>query len=164
MKSQLSLVKLFLFGAMVLVLFANCSKPKCEFNECGFKAPDAEVQSLKNYLQSNNINATQHCSGIFYTVQTQGSGERPTACGAVSVYYKGTLTDGTIFDQTQPNQPAVFDLSGLIPGFKIGMLQVKSGGKITLYIPPTLGYGNQANGSIPANSVLIFEVDLLDAY
>ncbi|HEY0039976.1 MAG TPA: FKBP-type peptidyl-prolyl cis-trans isomerase [Flavisolibacter sp.] len=156
-------MKNFLLGVVILFTLSNCGKEKCEFNECGMKAPDSEIQSLQSYLQSNSITATQHCSGIFYTLQQQGTGTRPTACGNVSVYYKGMLTNGNIFDQTSPNQPAVFNLNGLIPGFKIGMLQLKSGGKMTLYIPPSLGYGAANDPTIPANSVLIFEIELLDA-
>ena len=163
MKTPLSILKSIFICALIFVSFSHCSKEKCDYDECGTKAPDSEIQTLENYLQSNNISATRHCTGIFYKVSEQGSGAKPTGCGAVSVYYKGKLTDGTTFDETRPNSPAVFNLGGLIPGFRNGMLQIKSGGKVTIYIPPSLGYGSNANGPIPANSILIFEVELLDA-
>lgn len=158
-------MKKVLLAAVIIFSMAGCLKEdKCEYDECSVTAPASEIQSLQAYLQSNNITATQHCSGIFYTSEQQGSGKRPTACGSVTVNYKGTLTDGTIFDQTQVGDPATFGLSGgLIHGFKNAMLQMKTGSKMTFYIPPTLGYGSSANGTIPANSVLIFEVELLGA-
>jgi FKBP-type peptidyl-prolyl cis-trans isomerase FkpA len=158
-------MKKILLAVFFISILAGCMKEeKCEYDECGIKAPAGEIQSLESYLQSNNIIATPHCSGIFYTVQQQGTGARPTACGAVAVNYKGTLTDGTIFDQTKAGEPASFGLAGgLITGFKNAMLQMKTGSKMTFYIPPSLGYGSSANGTIPANSILIFEVELLGA-
>jgi FKBP-type peptidyl-prolyl cis-trans isomerase FkpA len=149
---------------LVMVAFTSCFKePKCEYDECAVKAPDAEIQSLQAYLQQNNINATQHCSGTFYTIQQQGGGNAPTPCGGVSVTYKGTLTDGTVFDQTPAGQQATFSLGTLIPGFKNGVLQLKTGGKMTIYVPPSLGYGARQQGNIPPNSVLIFQLELLAA-
>jgi FKBP-type peptidyl-prolyl cis-trans isomerase FkpA len=71
------------------------------------------------------------------------------------------LTNGTIFDQTTNNQMRVFVLGELIAGRRIGIPLIKTSGKITLYVPPTLGYGSTGNASIPANSVLIFDVELL---
>jgi FKBP-type peptidyl-prolyl cis-trans isomerase FkpA len=155
-------MKKIILALLIISTFAGCSKDEeCKYDECGVKAPATEVQNLQAYLQSNNIVATEHCSGIYYTIQQQGTGTRPTACSAVSVYYKGTLTNGTVFDQTQVGNPAAFNLGGLITGFKNGLLQIKTGGKVTIYIPPSLGYGSSAVSSIPANSILIFEVELL---
>jgi FKBP-type peptidyl-prolyl cis-trans isomerase FkpA len=155
-------MKKIILALLIITTFAGCSKEnECQYDECAVKATATEVQDLKSYLQSNNIVATEHCSGIFYTIQQQGTGTRPTACSAVSVNYKGSLTNGNVFDQTQPGSPASFDLGGLITGFKNGLIQIKTGGKVTIYIPPSLGYGSRAVGSIPANSILIFEVELL---
>ena len=157
-------MKKILLAVLIISSFAGCVKEeKCEYNECSAKATATEIQDLRSYLQNNNIVATEHCSGTFYTIQQQGSGTRPTACSAVSVYYKGSLTNGNVFDQTQPGSPASFNLGQLITGFKNGVLQIKTGGKVTIYIPPSLGYGSTATGSIPANSILIFEVELLAA-
>src|SRR5829696_2736020 len=137
---QLSAMKKIILALLIIGSFAGCSKDEeCKYDECGVKAPASEVQSLQAYLQSQSIVATEHCSGIFYTIQQQGTGTRPTACSAVSVYYKGSLTNGTVFDQTQAGSSASFDLGGLITGFKNGLIQIKSGGKVTIYIPPSLG-------------------------
>lgn len=142
--------------------FAGCAKdPECNYDQCAMKAPASEIQTLRDYLQANSITATEHCSGIFYTIQQPGNGAAPSACGGVSVTYEGRLSDGTVFDRTQPGQQANFGLGGLITGFKNGVLQIKSGGRITIYIPPSLGYGSQPQTGIPANSILVFTVELL---
>lgn len=154
--------RLFALLTFAFLLF-GCGKEKCGYDECSVTAPAAEIQSLQSYLSSNGIAATQHCSGIFYTVNNAGNGDELEGCENVSVNYEGKLTNGTVFDKTNPGQPASFNLGGLIPGFRNGVLQIKTGGRVTIYIPPSLGYGSQANGSIPANSNLIFTVDLLAA-
>jgi FKBP-type peptidyl-prolyl cis-trans isomerase FkpA len=66
-----------------------------------------------------------------------------------------------VFDQTQPGATYSNYLNNLIVGWVNGIPYVKPGGKIRLYIPPSLGYGSAANGPIPANSILIFEIDLV---
>lgn len=140
----------------------GCGKEKCGYDECSAPAPASEVQSLQNYLQANNITATQHYSGIFYVVNQQGNSDRPNGCSNVTVKYKGTLTNGSVFDETTGNETANFNMGGLIRGFTNGVMQIKSGGKVTIYIPPSLGYGNRQSGSIPPNSNLIFTVELMD--
>jgi FKBP-type peptidyl-prolyl cis-trans isomerase FkpA len=72
------------------------------------------------------------------------------------------LTNGTVFDQSLTN-PVLYPLSQLIAGWQIGLQLIKSGGKIRLFLPPSLGYGNNAVSSIPANSVLIFDVTIIEA-
>lgn len=160
---------LFLTVTLLATTFTGCLKdpetPVCEYDPCKFKAPAAEVQALRDYLASNNITATEHCSGLFYVVENEGTGRKPEACGAVVANYKGMLTDGTVFDQS--TSPVEFGLTSVIQGWTNGVPLVKEGGRIILYIPPSLGYGarevRDPNGNvrIPANSNLIFEVDLL---
>ena len=130
----------------------------CSYDPCGFVAPPSEITAVQNYLISKSITATQHCSGLFYKIDTLGTGSIPGVCSSVTVNYKGTLTDGTVFDQ-QNN--SVFFLGGVITGWKNGIPLIKSGGHIHLYIPPSLGYGNQQAGSVPPNSILIFDIALV---
>lgn len=153
----------------MMFLFTGCLKDqetKCNYDECAYKAPAAEIQAVQDYLTANNITATQHCSGLFYRIESEGTGTRPTACNGVYVNYVGMLTDGTIFDQSTNGQ-AGFYLNRVIQGWTNGIPQVKAGGRIILYIPPSLAYGSQdvknqqGQVVIPANSILIFEVDLL---
>lgn len=144
----------------VMLIAAGCAKEEtCTYNDCGVVAPASEVQQVQAYLASNNIQATQHCSGLFYRVDQPGTGKAPNACSDVTVTYEGKLTNGNKFDGT--TNPVSFNLGQLITSWRNGLPQVKAGGKIYLYVPPTLGYGNRQQGNIPANSILIFEVSLL---
>ena len=123
-------------------------------------AAQAILRALEAYLLSKNITATKHCSGLYYEILNPGADISPSVCSAIAVTYKGTLTDGTVFDQS--TTPRTFSLITLIEGWKKGLLQLKKGGKIRLYVPPSLGYGSSPNGAIPANSILLFDIDLLD--
>lgn len=94
-----------------------------------------------------------------------GTGRTAEVGDTVFVHYTGRLTDGTIFDSSIPrNEPFSFQLGmgHVIQGWEIGIQGMKVGGKRTLTIPPELGYGAQAVGTIPANSTLVFEVELID--
>ena len=94
-----------------------------------------------------------------------GTGAVVKVGDSITVKYTGTLTDGTVFDSTekQGGTPATFTLSkgSLIDGWVQGIPGMKVGGKRHLVIPPDLGYGAQANGSIPANATLIFDIELV---
>jgi FKBP-type peptidyl-prolyl cis-trans isomerase FkpA len=98
-------------------------------------------------------------SGLMYQVVKPGEGPSPTDQDVALVNYKGRLTNGTQFDA---NEKAPFPVSGVIPGFTEGLKIMQRGGSYRLCIPAALGYGAVANERIPANSTLIFEVELLD--
>jgi FKBP-type peptidyl-prolyl cis-trans isomerase FkpA len=158
-------MKNILFAFLILGLFTGClkgddnSNVTCTYNECAVVAPTTEIDAVRAYLAANSITATQHCSGMFYVIDNAGTGTAPTVCSNVAVTYEGKLTNGTTFDKSET--PIVFNLSGLITGFKNGIPLIKTGGKIRLFIPPSLGYGPNPQGSIPGNSILIFEVTLV---
>jgi FKBP-type peptidyl-prolyl cis-trans isomerase len=103
-------------------------------------------------------------SGLQYKDIKVGDGAAAKSGDSVSVHYTGWLTDGTKFDSSvDRGQPFTFQLGagGVIKGWDEGVVGMKVGGTRILIIPPELGYGAQANGPIPANSTLIFEVVLL---
>lgn len=159
--------KLFLFVLSVALLTGcvkNSSNQTCTYDACSVKAPASEIQAVSDYLSANGITAVQHCSGVFYHIETEGTGKNPSPCLQVQVRYKGMLTNGTVFDQ-QTN-PVIFSLSNLITAWTNILPLIKEGGKVQLYVPPTLGYGNQdirdnsGNIVIPANSILIFDINL----
>jgi len=149
------------------ILFFSCSKKndECKDDACAISAPASEVSQLESYLSSAGITATKHCSGMYYIVDIAGSGNPATICSYVSVKYKGTLTNGNIFDQS--TTPVSFQLAGLVEAWKKGIPLIKNGGKIKLYCPPSLAYGSQeirnSSGAvvIPPNSILIFEIELV---
>lgn len=102
-------------------------------------------------------------SGLLYQVEKEGTGKAPTDSDTVVVNYKGTLIDGTEFDNSYTRgEPLSFRLDGVIPGWTEGLKHVKKGGKIKLVIPPQLAYGKNGVPGIPANSTLVFDVELLD--
>lgn len=101
-------------------------------------------------------------SGMIFRQLEEGTGESPTAADQVTVHYKGTLRDGTVFDSSYDRgQPATFGLNQVVPCWTEGVQMMKEGGKAKLTCPPDLAYGEQAAGAIPPGSTLTFEVELL---
>lgn len=98
-------------------------------------------------------------SGLQYQVIKEGEGPSPTAGDIALVGYTGTLIDGKVFDQSEQ---AAMPVDGVVPGFSEGLQLMKRGGEYKLFIPAALGYGDKESGPIPANSVLIFSVKLID--
>lgn len=98
--------------------------------------------------------------GLQYRVLKEGIGAHPTDADVVLINYKGMLRDGTVFDQ---NQKAPLPVAQVVPGFSEGLKLMQKGGKYRLWIKPELGYGDRdTGGAIPPNSLLIFDVELLD--
>jgi FKBP-type peptidyl-prolyl cis-trans isomerase FkpA len=147
---------------LLVALFGACRKNSEVTIDCNLApnvvAPAGEIAAVQAYLNSNSITATQHSSGLFYQIVTPGTGANPNQCSGVSVTYVGRLTTGATFDQA--TTPVSFPLSGLINAWRIGLPLIKAGGSMKLFVPPTLGYGSQSAGSIPANSILVFDIAL----
>jgi len=102
-------------------------------------------------------------SGLRYEIIKQGDGPAPKANETVKVHYTGTLIDGTVFDSSvQRGEPAEFPLDQVIPGWTEGIQKMNKGGKIKLYVPPQLAYGDDGRPGIPPGSTLVFDVELLD--
>jgi FKBP-type peptidyl-prolyl cis-trans isomerase len=100
-------------------------------------------------------------SGLQYEVIKEGTGPKPAATDMVKVLYEGTFIDGGTFDSSG-DTPIEFPLNQVISGWTEGVQLMSVGSKYKFYIPPELGYGVSGTGPIPPNSVLIFEVELLD--
>ncbi|MBI4546809.1 MAG: FKBP-type peptidyl-prolyl cis-trans isomerase [Ignavibacteriae bacterium] len=102
-------------------------------------------------------------SGLQYKILKVGTGPKPTVTQQVTVNYRGTLVDGTEFDNSyKRGKPETFSVSGIIKGWTEALQLMPVGSKWELYIPPDLGYGESgAGGAIPPNAVLILEVELL---
>lgn len=160
-------MRLFNIGlSMVMVLslaIAGCSKSgKGGCTPTSAAEDDAKMQA---YISANGINATKHGSGLYYQIIEPGSGTTPTLNSQVTVKYSGRFTNNAVFDQSDSQQ---FFLGQLIPGWQIGIPLIAKGGKIKLIIQPSLAYGcedvkdRNGNTVVPGNSVLVFDIELLD--
>jgi len=115
-------------------------------------------------MNSSALNAPQPAQqGLVVQDEVVGTGAEARTGDMVSVHYTGKLQNGTVFDTSVGKSPIEFTLGGgyVIPGWDQGLVGMKVGGKRLLIIPPSLGYGGQDYGPIPANSTLIFEVELV---
>ena len=104
-------------------------------------------------------------SGFYYEILKTGEGPSPTIDNTVRLHYHGTLIDGTVFDSSvDRGQPASFPMNGVIKGFSGGLTKTQVGGKIRIYIPSELGYGDnpRPGGKIKPGDTLIFECELLE--
>ncbi|NRB13731.1 MAG: FKBP-type peptidyl-prolyl cis-trans isomerase [Rhizobiales bacterium] len=132
------------------------------------KAKEGEAALALNvaYLAENGKKdgVTTTASGLQYEVITKGSGtEKPLATHQVKTHYHGTLTNGTVFDSSvERGEPITFPVNGVIKGWIEALQLMVVGDKWRLTVPSELAYGAQAQGQIPANSVLIFEVELIE--
>lgn len=121
----------------------------------------------RDYLSQNakRENVIVTASGLQYEILKEGEGEeKPNSKTIVTCHYEGRLINGKIFDSSyKRGQTASFPLNRVIPGWTEGLQLMNKGSKYRFYIPSDLGYGNRAMGrDIPANSTLIFDVELID--
>lgn len=161
--------RIALLAITALVLLGSCKKEdKCPYTESTASAPANERAYLSDYLTNASLTATEHSSGIYYEIVTQGNGTSPTVCSGVTVQYTGTfIPTGVQFDASNSAGGMTFALGNLITGWQKGLTLIKPGGKIILYVPPSLGYGYQDirdnSGALimPGNAYLKFEIELL---
>jgi FKBP-type peptidyl-prolyl cis-trans isomerase FkpA len=128
------------------------------------KAAAAEKAKSKSFLDTAAAEpgATRASSGMVYRELTAGTGPSPKATDKVRVNYRGTLIDGTEFDNSyKRNMPLEIGLNGVIPCWTEGVARMKVGGKSKLVCPSDIAYGDQGRPSIPPGATLVFEIDLL---
>jgi FKBP-type peptidyl-prolyl cis-trans isomerase FkpA len=149
----------------MIILFA-CSKSDSNYGNCvstGGIPTSVEMASLETYITSKGITATKDSRGFYYEIENPGYGiSAPTTSSAIQVKYKGTLTNGTVFDSTATGETRIFSLGGVVLGWQYGVPLIKKTGVINLYLPPSLGYGCTGSSSIPASSILIFHIELIN--
>jgi FKBP-type peptidyl-prolyl cis-trans isomerase FkpA len=154
----------------LFILFSFCaavvSCKKDDPNSCNITAsnivvPASEMAALQAYVATRLTLPTLHPNGFYYEILAPGTGTvTPELCSNVRVKYAGYLTNGTKFDEALVG--VTFKLGQLIVGWQRGLPLIKKGGFINLYLPPSLGYGSSAVGIIPANSILVFTIELQD--
>ena len=136
-----------------------------DFNSSGEERKNAAIAAAEKALESLTDGMQKTDSGLYYTITKEGTGAHPPKGAKVSVHYRGTLVDGTVFDSSyQRNQPIEFavGVGQVIPGWDEGILLLKKGAGARFVIPSHLGYGAQgAGGVIPPDATLIFEVELV---
>lgn len=143
-----------------VILFASCSQT------VDVLTPEEQLQldieAIDKYLDENKITAVKHPTGIRYVVTQAGTGAKPNFTNTITVTYAGRLlATNAVFDERKI--PISFQLNTLIQGWQIAFPLLNKGSKATLYIPSGLGYGKVGSGTlIPADSNLIFDVELID--
>jgi len=134
----------------------------------------AQVETMKKQSQAEsaaffaklkeNKNVVELTSGLRYEIVNPGTGAYPKATDVVKVHYVGKLINGEVFDSSvERNEPAELQLDQVIPGWTEGIQKINVGGKIRLYIPGNLAYGDEGRlPKIPPGAALVFDVELLD--
>ncbi len=144
-----------IFSFLILIfLFSSCLKG----SETLAPLNQTEADIIK-YIADNNLNAQRSDSGLYYVINNEGSGARPTNTSNVTIAYKGYFLDGTIFDQNSSGYKT--PLNKVIKGWTEGITYFKEGGDGILLVPSNLGYGSNGYSSIPGGAVLIFDVRLI---
>ena len=136
-----------------------------EFNSSGETREQSAIDAADKAMSTLVKGMKKTASGLYYILTKEGEGEHPPKGANVSVHYRGTLVDGTVFDSSyQRDQPLEFSVGvgQVIPGWDEGILLLNKGATARFVIPSHLGYGAQgAGGVIPADATLIFEVELI---
>lgn len=146
---------------IIAIVFATGCKKDDEVVDPEIQLAE-DIIIIEAYLLQNDITATKTESGLFYIFDVQGEGtESPVVTSTVTIKYRGSFLNGKVFDQTYGNTTRTWNLSGLVEGMKEGIQLMHVGDEIRLFIPSGLAYGDKGQGSIAANAVLIFEVELI---
>lgn len=140
---------------LVALSFSSCAKKKAKKQA----ATDEEI--IQEYISEHGLNATPTGSGLYYVIDSQGAGAPCTGASTVTVAYTGYFTDGIAFEQSSA-QGVTFPLENVIAGWTEGIPYFREGGVGKLLIPSALGYGPNGSASIPPNTVIIFDIELID--
>jgi len=156
-KKSTEMIRKLIAFSILLVTIVSCTK---------IDTPDLvdygpiDKKIIQDYLTvHNDTTAKSTTSGLYYIIQNPGGSAHPLINSTVTVKYSGYLVDGNPFDSS--STPYTNKLYNLITGWQEGLQLIGAGGKMRLFIPSGLGYGATAIGSIPAHSVLIFDIELV---
>ena len=156
----------FALSACVFDLSSDDPKPKVRAADACPARDEASWAKMQAYLEANKlkdgVKVTE--TGLQYRVLQAGkeNARKPTWASTVNVRYRGTLIDGTVFDETKPSDPpAEFEAGGVIKGWQEALTMMREGEKWETVIPSELAYGCKGKGDIKPNQVLVFEIELL---
>lgn len=160
-----------------IVTLEELNQERANYLENMEQAQEAEKELIANYVTENKIKATPDEDGLYIIVNKKGNGQKVEIGREVSVNYTGRLLDGKVFDTSVESVAKDNDMydarrgyspmtyvvgqQSMIPGWEKGILNQPAGSKLTLIVPSSQAYGPQAVGSIPANSTLVFDIEIL---
>jgi FKBP-type peptidyl-prolyl cis-trans isomerase FkpA len=149
--------------SIFILFFSTITMTGCfkDPETCQPASPQSEEAAILSYAAANGITPQKHSSGLYYQIISQGTGANPTASSTIGITYTGKLMmNNSVFDQQ--TQEKDWPLNSLIEGWQIGLPLIKEGGSIVLLVPSSMAYGCQSPGAgIPANSILVFNINLL---
>lgn len=150
---------------MQIAFFEYQQELEDEYAKWLAEVADANLKIAEEYLRTNKAqdDVITTDSGLQYQIQSPGSGPKPSAEATVEVNYQLQLIDGSVIDSSyERGESIVFNLGGLITGFREAVTQMNTGSVIRAWVHPNLGYGAEGNEMILPNSLLIFDIELLD--
>jgi FKBP-type peptidyl-prolyl cis-trans isomerase FkpA len=147
-------MKYFIAFCLPLFLLVSCRKKQIE------KQAKEDDQIIQQYIADHNLTATKTASGLYVVIDDPGTGASCNSNSDVKVSYKGYFTNGEVFDSSSA-AGIQFNLQQVIEGWTEGIPYFKEGGYGKLLIPSALGYGRNGSGNIKPNTVILFDVKLL---
>lgn len=147
-------MRIFSFLLVVLFLGSSCVKDPNTLQD--------DIEAIENYLLENNLTAQVTEEMVYYIVEESGSVEKPTSESVVDVNYTGYYLDGWVFDSNLGKDPISGLVSGFVDGYAIGLQQFGKGGKGTILMPSSLGYGSNPPSGLRRDAVLVFDIELVD--
>jgi FKBP-type peptidyl-prolyl cis-trans isomerase FkpA len=151
--------KIVVLACLLLVISPqyHCGK---KVEGCSAVSPDVERSALDSFCGKNNIYPSWLSSGLLYQIIDSGTGVHPAMTSKISITYKGTLLNGTVFDSSSLSNVV---LNSLIEGMEVGIPLIRKGGQIKLVIPSEMAYGCMGKApGIPPNTPLYFNIFLTD--
>lgn len=145
-----------IFFLAIVAVFAFMA---CEDDDTASEQLKEDIKLIETYLQDSSLIAESTASGLYYIIEEEGTGNSPNLSSVIIANYKGKLLNGDVIDEGTVKDYPLYEY---IKGWQEGLQFFKEGGTGTLFIPSGLGYGSVALPKIPANSVLIFEVELIE--
>lgn len=144
----------YFISLLLLITFISCN------SDDSIDSLNQTETDIIQYLENNNLSAEKTNSGVYYSIEEQGTGKKPALDAYVTLKYNGYLLDGTVFDLSK-EEGVTLDLLAVIPGFAEGITFFNEGSKGTIIIPPSLAYGNSGvSNLIPGGAVVIFDIEV----